>query len=63
MELDVLWLGLGLFKEFNMTGETHQLNGLFHFLSVQGYRRKNLGDPLIMYFFRGFYLKAYFSRG
>ena len=43
------WAGLGLFKEFNMTG-THQLNGLFHFLSAQAYRCKNPGDPLIMIF-------------
>ena len=42
-------VGLGLFKEFNMTG-THQLNGLLHFLSPQAYRCKNPGDPLIMIF-------------
>ena len=53
---------LDLFKEFNMAG-THQLNGLFHFLSAQVYRCKNPGDPLIMTFSRGFYLNVYFSRG
>ena len=37
-------------------------NGLFHFLSVQEYGRKNPGGPLIMIFSRGFYLKVYFSR-
>ena len=63
MELDVLWLGLDLFKEFDMTGGTHQLNALFHVLSAQEYRRKNLGDPLIMIISRGLYLKVYFFSG
>ena len=36
MELDELWLGLGLFKEFNMAGGTHQLNGLFNFFPHKG---------------------------
>ena len=49
------WLGLGLFKEFNMT---HQLNRLFHFLSTQEERYENPGDSLIKISTRGFYLKV-----
>ena len=56
------WVGLGLFKEFNMTG-THQLNGLFHFLFAQVYRCKKPRGFLDYDFFQQFLSQGIFFQG